>query len=443
MFDFSGYDLATLIATNLSNSTIPQVTSRYDGIFASWQPSSSVILNYLQSHFPSIYPTDNLTVTNTLSAGSLGSFPIASATSLGVVKVDGTTILVNGSGVISSVGGVTTLTAGSASLGVISYNGLTALSGQWDAGSTAPLLANTQRLNYSGNLYVNNIITTGNTTIGGLLTVKGNIAIASGAPASIYTTDSNNLRLMADTISGLAGIGVTISAYYGIGAVWNRGLVYNNKATLPDLLLQPDGGNVGIGIDTPVNRLTIAGNSTGLGFKYVSNVNSRTWSLTNDYFVYGDFVINTEATKAGTALSRFYISPTGNVGIGTISPLSNAGTTGALIHLHDAGGPGWSILHTTNATTGAGASAGVIIGSIGLDAYLYNHSAGSIILATSDVERMRIDSSGNVGVNTVSTINDKLEINGNVRINTPSGTVGFQLQFDSTSKVLNFNYVGI
>src|SRR5208337_4397224 len=86
----------------------------------------------------------------------------ASTLVLGAVKVDGTTITINGSGVISS----SLVTAGSSTVGAVQYNGTTQNHGMFDGGSTAPI--HTDRLNYDGNLYVNELISITDSIINGL-----------------------------------------------------------------------------------------------------------------------------------------------------------------------------------------------------------------------------------------------------------------------------------
>ena len=111
--------------------------------------------------------------------------------------------------------------------------------------------------------------------------------------------------------------------------------------------------------------------------------------------------INSSAVSIPNGLNfdsnTFVIDATNNnVGIGTSSP------TDGLLHLN--GGTSTNIKFT-NATTGTTASDGFYVGlgtSIDRDAYIYQREASNIIFATSNTERMRIDSSGNVGLGTNS-----------------------------------------
>jgi hypothetical protein len=87
----------------------------------------------------------------------------------------------------------------------------------------------------------------------------------------------------------------------------------------------------------------------------------------------------------------------GNVGIGTSSPAN-------LLNLHQSDTSSNSYLHVTHVDSGTGASNGLSIGleSNGTDAAFRNRESGSVKLYTANTERMRITSSGNVGIGTSS-----------------------------------------
>jgi hypothetical protein len=56
-----------------------------------------------------------------------------------------------------------------------------------------------------------------------------------------------------------------------------------------------------------------------------ADTGSRTWAMTNDELEFGDFSIVTSSTQTGDiSLRRFYINPSGNVGIGNTNPFNGA-----------------------------------------------------------------------------------------------------------------------
>ena len=153
------------------------------------------------------------------------------------------------------------------------------------------------------------------------------------------------------------------------------------------------GGNVGIGTSSPTNPLHIVSNT-------VSQLNVAALSGNTNA------QINLEPTGTGVALigpasafpltfrtdatERMRITTGGNVGIGTSSPTYllqiNSSTTAAHIHL-------------TNSTTGSTSNDGTRLFAAGVDTYIANREVGAIIFETSDIERMRIISSGNINLN--------------------------------------------
>ena len=185
-------------------------------------------------------------------------------------------------------------------------------------------------------------------------------------------------------------------------------------ATMTNRFTILQGGNVGIGTTSPDNKLTIADSTTiytgkqwGLDFQDTGKGEPQA-------FVYAEGQYNTNYNTdllfgtigaSGSATERMRIDSAGNVGIGTTTP---AFTSGSGLAIHNDSIPR---LKLSNSTSGQGATDGFELLLGGVDAYVYNYEGGSLILGTSATERMRIDSTGNVGIGTTSP-SYKLEVNG-------------------------------
>jgi hypothetical protein len=91
------------------------------------------------------------------------------------------------------------------------------------------------------------------------------------------------------------------------------------------------------------------------------------------------------------------VATTNGIGIGTSSPTGNYTTS---LHIHGSG-TGAS-LHLTDPTSGATASDGLEVFQYGTDGYIWEREAGNLRFGTSATERLRISSSGLVGIGTSS-----------------------------------------
>jgi hypothetical protein len=118
----------------------------------------------------------------------------------------------------------------------------------------------------------------------------------------------------------------------------------------------------------------------------------------------------------------------GNLGIGTASPATyGSGITTIDVEGTNGGGIKFG--------TGS-ASYGVYLNSTA--GYVQTFNSTPIIVATNNVERMRIDASGNVGIGTASPTS-KFQVNGGVTINGssfPSSGVGLELAWDGNESVI-------
>ena len=216
---------------------------------------------------------------------------------------------------------------------------------------------------------------------GGIIDIVG----TSGRLASIYTEASGKLVLTADPTNGEAGTSMEFN-------VDGSNAMFINSSR-----------NVGIGLVSPTELLHVAGNlklSDGAdrSIKGPANANliisnSASSSLQGIKF----------STDGGTTTDVF-IQDGGNVGIGTSSP-------NAVLDIQNVN-PQIQFTDSVN-TSAYSRILGTDAGSLIIDADKGNAGVNSAIIFNIDggSEKMRIDSSGNVGIGTSSPLG-KLNVNG-------------------------------
>jgi hypothetical protein len=262
----------------------------------------------------------------------------------------------------------------------------------------------------------------GNARITGALYDSSNSAGTSGQVLSSTVTGTDWVSL--SEISGVDGTGTT-----------NYVAKWSDTDTITDSVIYDNGTNVGIGTTSPGKKLHISSSdqstariritNTGNGgdsFDLVAGVNN----VTQDGF---------SIFNATSAQTQLVIQGGGNVGIGTTSPstkLQVSGTISSVSAIEN----GTAQISILNANTSPAAEQ-FYVGNNLADVDLGN-KRGALKLFTGTSERMRIDSSGNVGIGTTSP-SQKLDVSGNARItgaiydssNTP-GTSGQVLSSTAT-----------
>ena len=295
------------------------------------------------------------------------------------------------------------------------------------------------------------------------LDTSGNVGIGTSSPAAKLDVKGGS------TISTLAGWNTLSNSMFelanpavrfGVGYDASDQVLlqaFDSSNAARSLALQVYGGNVGIGTSSPTNPLTVAGTANAaytsskgivvnygnsstsvvvpIGFSWASSIGNQ-----NPYWGMGLIPINFGAGTADlgfytTGSERMRIDSSGNVGIGTSSPAvkldvqsssgsvfvtSTTGTNSASFRANNTGG--YTIVGRDSST---GSNFGAAYASV-----VWSNGAYPMLFATNDVERMRIDSSGNVGIGT-SSPSTSLSVQ-NVRSDT-AGTGWFTYTASATS----------
>jgi len=200
-------------------------------------------------------------------------------------------------------------------------------------------------------------------------------------------------------------------------------IIFRNDAT--EAMRIDSSGNVGIGTSSPDANLEIS-DTIDATIRLTSTDNKAVFTPNVDTYGTIEFYSN-DVSGAGVGIKsaiRSYvgnvaggqselafttsdgssndneamrIDSSGNVGIGTSSPAN-------LLNLYQSDTSSNSYLQINHVDSGTGASNGLSIGleSNGTDAAFRNRESGSVKLYTDNTERMRITSSGNVGIGTSS-----------------------------------------
>jgi hypothetical protein len=268
---------------------------------------------------------------------------------------------------------------------------------------------------------------------------SGNVGIGTGSPSSLFEVNKGSAGTLATFTDGVNSNFVVETASL-ITTVGNTGgstaLAFKSSNT--ERMRIDASGNVGIGTSSPSERLHVAGLAKadsgfliGNAYLYEGAIDQVNMRIGTDgpYLEFLDAGSNVAEvgnasgplalTSAGT--ERMRINSSGNVGIGTSSPSSRMQVSTA----------GTSTTTNTNVvarfvTNGSNADSHIQI-SNGVDHSANIGIAGgaNLYFANDGTERMRIDSSGNVGIGT-SSPQATAEISGGLdnrlRINSTDGT---------------------
>ena len=186
-----------------------------------------------------------------------------------------------------------------------------------------PTGSEAMRLDSSGNLLL------GTTTARNRLTVQG----------TVFSTPTLGTASGQGFFGEAAGYGMMLGTS-GFGYGWIQQQRVDGTATAYDLLLQPVGGNVGIGATTTNGKLTIK-NPSASGDQVILNVQGATNTQSIGRISYNQtddtMRLFNESTFAGSGLlfgtnnsEKMRIDSSGNVGIGTSAPAAKLQVIGSV-----------------------------------------------------------------------------------------------------------------
>ena len=315
---------------------------------------------------------------------------------------------------------ITTLTSTTVNATTVDTTNLEVTTLQAKDGTTAGTVANT-----TGVVTITSLVATTADVNGG--TVDGTTIGASVPAAGTFTTvtasgdltiadkivhdgDTNtSIRFpAADTVtvetSGAERLRIDSSGNVGIGT----SVPSDYNASADNLVVGTTSGN---------NGITIAAGTASQGSLFFADGTANATEEAAGYLIY---VHSDDSMRVGTAnTERMRIDSSGNVGIGNTAPSAklmsqvNTFTDADKVALkaYNAQGVG-AYASFQNSVTGTAFTDGFRIGiDDSENAVLQNLEATNMLFATSATERMRIDSSGNVGIGT-SSPSTKLDVNG-------------------------------
>ena len=215
-------------------------------------------------------------------------------------------------------------------------------------------------------------------------------------------------------VGGLATVTNNYGVYLnpGTSATNNYG-VYQNGSSVKNFFQ----GNVGIGTTSPSEKLDVEGNvrvGVNNGF-YITNQNVGIKRTSNDLVLggFGNVIITSSSTTVVNQVERMRITSAGNVGIGTTSPAHKL-TINASNNTTALGIDFPSAHFDFSASSTSGYTSNFRINDVGMDIG-HDSTARSLNLQTGDQDRLTILGTGNVGIGTTSP-SAALEVVGGIKL---------------------------
>jgi hypothetical protein len=283
-------------------------------------------------------------------------------------------------------------------------------------------LTMTGSVNVVGDLDVDNLNLNGNTIIS--TNTDGNIALTPNGTGEV---DISKVDIDGGTIDGTVIGGSTPAAISGTTGSFSGNLTVDTNT----LFVDAGTNNVGIGTSSPSYPLTVSGKISYNGA--IGEGADNTLSSSSTTLILGESSTWQNLSLRTASTERMRIDSSGNVGIGTSSPSLELSVDG---DIWQGNRSGVEIGRITNAAGWYDFG-----GSSNVNGAQMSH-VGTLRFLTASTERMRIDSSGNVGIGTSSFAYSAagrglLEVNGSssALVGLKIGDVAGGYLFDSGSLV--------
>jgi hypothetical protein len=234
---------------------------------------------------------------------------------------------------------------------------------------------------------------------GGALSGTGRVLTVTSTNDQVVASIKCSASGVPSTL-GFQGDGSTSDYHVRVGANTTNFVAYTNNI---ERMRIASGGNVGIGVTSLTSaKLEVSDSATQAGILITSDGGNeqfkiRRYSNNNEQLILGfhssDYA-QIQAVEQGVAYRPLALNPNGgNVGIGTTNPASN-------LHLHSASSA--TVMKISNSSSGVGAFDGMAIALGNGFSQLWYYENGYFRIATNNSERMRITSTGDVGIGTTS-----------------------------------------
>jgi hypothetical protein len=235
-----------------------------------------------------------------------------------------------------------------------------------------------------------------------------------GFPVTSGTTQTNGkIRIGSTGTVGILDIGSGSTSQGG----WLQSTRSDDLSQGYNLLLNPNGGNVGIGTTSPTVALDFGATVNKAFHLYTSGADIYGFNMkqydSNGYGVNilsgnGGYIKLRTASGTTTQTTRLTVTPGGNVGIGTVSP-TDYGATANTLEVRGASGTGSGLIRVSNAdnTVGAAFYSGSASSTLG------TQTAHPLYLSTNNSAKMTITSGGKVGIGTTNP-QDALDVDWDV-----------------------------